>query len=509
MQKIFTNYRASVDSFPLGEMNVGIMKPGRYNGFSTKTNLSGLNMTIGHDNPINVKKTDINGDYINFGAILTPNGSIIHETEPIPIAVDDNAGNSNIRMDLLVCEHEYVQVVGGQPAIYLVIKGSMSATELPVVPNPEKQVAIGYFTIPAEALAATAVTYEPLSPPIPGDYTLEQLWEDMGIEFPTATTETPGMVEFATEAEAIARTADNKALSPATANVMTSTESLNGMIKIASQSDMINGTDTSKAVTPQGMHNYGRIRTPLYHTTGDVTVSATWNGRTVIFNGDSGTTPLVTLTLPDTLPANFSMEAIARTQNVRVVGSGTSTVLVPSGKQPQNKTLNSTITIRNTSSTDRNFILDGILLEVAPSGSTGLVPMNAAVPYFPESNLLGEFDGTGLGIASNVLGWAICNGNNGTRDLRGRFLLHIHSGDSRYDEVGKTGGLKEVTLTVNQMPKHSHSLGNTAPNDSGDGYITAGNTTTTLQMSTQEAGGDQPHENLPPFYSTIYIQRVS
>ena len=32
-QKIFTKYRDKVESFPLGEENIGILKPGRYTGF--------------------------------------------------------------------------------------------------------------------------------------------------------------------------------------------------------------------------------------------------------------------------------------------------------------------------------------------------------------------------------------------------------------------------------------------------------------------------------------------
>lgn len=49
-------------------------------------------------------------------------------------------------------------------------------------------------------------------------------------------------------------------------------------------------------------------------------------------------------------------------------------------------------------------------------------------------------------------GWALCDGRNGTPDLRDRFI--VGAGGS-YD-VGDTGGAESVTLTVAQMPQHSH-----------------------------------------------------
>ena len=62
--------------------------------------------------------------------------------------------------------------------------------------------------------------------------------------------------------------------------------------------------------------------------------------------------------------------------------------------------------------------------------------------------------------AANIpAGWALCNGSNGTPDLRGRFVVG-YSGSGSYTAVGNTGGSDSRTLTTANMPSHSHT-GNT------------------------------------------------
>ncbi len=51
-------------------------------------------------------------------------------------------------------------------------------------------------------------------------------------------------------------------------------------------------------------------------------------------------------------------------------------------------------------------------------------------------------------------GWKLCDGNNGTPDLRNRFL--VGAGDDY--AVNKKGGQNQVTLTVGELPKHSHNV---------------------------------------------------
>jgi hypothetical protein len=102
-------------------------------------------------------------------------------------------------------------------------------------------------------------------------------------------------------------------------------------------------------------------------------------------------------------------------------------------------------------------------------------------------------------------GWAICDGKNGTPDLRNRFIV---GAGSSYG-VGTTGGADTVTLTVEQMPKHTHGY-----DGMSGGYWRCDNdneqrcSPDSYAGTTGSAGGDQPHENRPPFYALTYIMKL-
>ncbi len=156
-------------------------------------------------------------------------------------------------------------------------------------------------------------------------------------------------------------------------------------------------------------------------------------------------------------------------------------------------------------------------------------------------------------------GWKLCNGNGtflshtgqerNIPNLGNKFIVGV---GSEY-QVNDTGGVKEVTLSEAQMPKHSHNgntseegehnhSGSTSTNGAhshgyeksvqGRGYATAaddypltGNqyaTTSTTgnhshslninsngkhthSISTEQKGNNQAHENRPPYYALCYI----
>lgn len=145
-------------------------------------------------------------------------------------------------------------------------------------------------------------------------------------------------------------------------------------------------------------------------------------------------------------------------------------------------------------------------------------------------------------------GWVLCDGTNGTPDLRDKFIV----GAGREYTIGDTGGAKEVTLTVSQLPSHNHTMSsagshshtgitNTTGNHkhtynrfipSGSSVYAPGNwdnrglqsyetsasgehshsvTTTTAGAHTHtinNTGGGQPHENRPPYYALAFIMYI-
>jgi len=102
-------------------------------------------------------------------------------------------------------------------------------------------------------------------------------------------------------------------------------------------------------------------------------------------------------------------------------------------------------------------------------------------------------------------GWALCDGRNGTPDLRDRFVV----GAGREYAVGDTGGQKEVTLTIDQIPPHSHtytyrSRERKKDNATADSAAWEGTST----ASTSTVGGGKPHENRPPYYAVCFIMKL-
>lgn len=114
------------------------------------------------------------------------------------------------------------------------------------------------------------------------------------------------------------------------------------------------------------------------------------------------------------------------------------------------------------------------------------------------------------GAADNIPdGWALCDGEEGRPDLRDKFVL----GAGEKHAVGETGGSEEVTLTVEQMPAHSHNVGapsNTYNGTSGTnfaGWMQQGYANYTTRTSDQ-IGNSKPHPNMPPYYTLCYIIKL-
>ena len=116
--------------------------------------------------------------------------------------------------------------------------------------------------------------------------------------------------------------------------------------------------------------------------------------------------------------------------------------------------------------------------------------------------------------AANAIpsGWVLCDGNNSTPDLRGRFVVGYSNTDNDYD-VGDTGGNKKQTLSINQIPSHTHSYSSANhPTSSGPEQNQSGGpedrTTFNVSKTTGSTGGGQPVDVRPPYYALCYIMKT-
>tara|TARA_B100001113_G_scaffold48672_1_gene35123 strand:- start:249 stop:806 length:558 start_codon:yes stop_codon:yes gene_type:complete len=145
------------------------------------------------------------------------------------------------------------------------------------------------------------------------------------------------------------------------------------------------------------------------------------------------------------------------------------------------------------------------------SGSTGI-----------PSGFIGLWSGAANAIPS---GWYLCDGNNGTPNLKGKFIVGYDNNDSDFD-VNDQGGSKNATLV-----SHSHSVSGTTGNDThnhtiqsatsiGGGSRVAsqndtGNTASTqndthshsFSANTNTQGSSATNANLPPYYALCYIMK--
>lgn len=152
--------------------------------------------------------------------------------------------------------------------------------------------------------------------------------------------------------------------------------------------------------------------------------------------------------------------------------------------------------------------------------------------------------------ASVPTGWYLCDGTNGTPNLRDRFVVGAGSSYA----VGATGGANTVALSAPEIGTHSHSFSATTAssgdhthafygnvdtsgavagaartsaqalgaveNAAGPAYVTnfggsgaqiaanAGSHTHTLSGVTDASGSGTPHENRPPYYALAYIMKA-
>ena len=211
--------------------------------------------------------------------------------------------------------------------------------------------------------------------------------------------------------------------------------------------------------------------------------------------------------------ASYAYDVSLAKRDFTVTGKATFNATETTG----NAVVNGTNTVKTLSVTD-GAVLAG---DVRVTGELNLMGGSLAMPAGSAFTIGGVSAVLPKGIivmwsgsqASIPSGWALCNGQNGTPDLRDRFIV----GAGRAYSVGATGGADSVTLTINQMPYHAHEyfgddhliVGATyAYGRSGMDAISDSKSGASAFFKTTYKGSDQPHENRPPYYALCFIMKL-
>ena len=91
----------------------------------------------------------------------------------------------------------------------------------------------------------------------------------------------------------------------------------------------------------------------------------------------------------------------------------------------------------------------------------------------------------------------------------GRVPVGVNPNDTDFNEVEKTGGEKEHTLTIDEMPSHSHPI--TYWTGGSGGYVNATTTApdNSVNRNSGDTGGGKAHNNLQPYITCYIWKRVS
>lgn len=164
---------------------------------------------------------------------------------------------------------------------------------------------------------------------------------------------------------------------------------------------------------------------------------------------------------------------------------------------------------------------------LAPTASVGTNTTQVATTAFVLANsvpsgMIAMWSGS---VATIPSGWYLCNGSNGTPDLRDRFVVGAGSTYS----VDATGGSANAIVvshthtatSVVTDPGHIHAVGTygsvgsgingstfTTPNITGIQNIPSAVTGITVSTTNASAGSSGTNANLPPYYALCYIMKT-
>jgi hypothetical protein len=216
------------------------------------------------------------------------------------------------------------------------------------------------------------------------------------------------------------------------------------------------------------------------------------------------------------------------TSNTDVGGIDINEGCAPSGINNAIREVMAQIKDMQTGADDDNFTVGGNLTVDGTTTLTGITTF-ATTPSFPAgaglvpSGCILMWSGS---IASIPSGWFLCNGSNGTPDLRNRFVVGAGSTYS----VGGTGGSADAIVVAHTHTGTTSTIGNHVHNYATKG-VTANQDTSPLgftrtgapldtvvdtsgagahnhSFTTNSTGSSGTNANLPPYFALAYIMKA-
>jgi hypothetical protein len=313
-----------------------------------------------------------------------------------------------------------------------------------------------------------------------------------------------------------------------TAGLITATGNITGGNLLTGGSLTATGNVTGGNVGTAGLISAtGNVTGGNVGTAGVVTATGTITGGNILTAGLISATGNVTAGNIDTAGVMTATGTITG-GNVSTAGAVTATGNITGGNLLTGGALTATGNI-----TGGNLSISGISIltgvATAPTAANGTSNTQVATTAFVTNSLLNLVPSgvivmwSGI-IASIPTGWALCNGANGTPDLRDRFIV----GAGNIYTPSNTGGSADSIVVAHTHtasssvtdPGHAHSY--TAPASATsdatgvDTEIAAttasttgsANTGITVSTTVNSTGSSGTNANLPPYYALAYIMKT-
>jgi len=144
----------------------------------------------------------------------------------------------------------------------------------------------------------------------------------------------------------------------------------------------------------------------------------------------------------------------------------------------------------------------------ATTASVGTNTTQVATTAFVQAQYaypVGAIFTTTVAYANSAAVVAAIGGTTWTAFGAGKVLVGVDASDTDFDTVEETGGAKTHTLTISEMPAHTHSYDKQiATTDALSIHDTVRTTGGNTSSTTGSTGGGTAHNNLQP-YITVYM----